>query len=140
MASKYFSDVNQAMDLFVETFRRAAGQPEIADQVASLNQLVYFNYTQDDPAASFFVDARGGEIKVEAGAPADRPDVAILTSLDNAHKSWSNKLNPVVAMATGQIKAKGSASALLKLAPLLKHIGSVYEQVLEEKGLAAIKL
>ncbi len=140
MASKYFNDVNQAVEVFVETFRRAAAQPEVAATVADLNQLVYFDYTQDDPAASFHMDTRGGANIVEAGAPADRPDVTMINSLDTAHKSWSNKLNPVVAMATGQIKAKGSATGLLKLAPLLKHIGPIYEQVLEEKGLGAIKL
>lgn len=140
MALKYFSDVNLAIEVFVETFRRAAARPDIAGMVADLNQLVYFDYTQDDPAASFHMDTRGGAIAVEAGTPADRPDVTILTSLDNAHKSWSNKLNPVMAMATGQIKAKGSATALLKLAPVLKHLGPIYEEVLTEKGLGAIKL
>lgn len=140
MASKYFSDVNLAIEVFVETFRRAAERPDIAGMVADLNQLVYFDYTQDDPAASFHMDTRGGQLQVAAGAAADRPDVTIITSLDNAHKSWSNKLNPVVAMATGQIKAKGSATALLKLAPVLKHLGPIYEQVLTEKGLDAIKL
>ena len=140
MASKYFSDVNQAVSLFVEAFRRGADNPDIARAVADLNQLVYFDYTQDDPAASFYMDTRGGAMTVEAGAPADKPDVAMINSLDTAHKAWSNKLNPVVAMATGQIKAKGSATGLLKLAPLLKHIGPIYEQLLEERGLGAIKL
>jgi hypothetical protein len=43
-------------------------------------------------------------------------------------------------MATGQIKAKGSATALLKLTPLLKHLGPIYAQVLTDKGLASLIL
>jgi putative sterol carrier protein len=46
----------------------------------------------------------------------------------------------MMAMATGKLKAKGSTSKLLKLAPLLKGISIIYNQVLTEKGLGDIKL
>lgn len=140
MNSKYFKDPQTALEVFVETFQRLAADETIAQQMIGLNQLVYFDYTQDDPTTHFFVDARGGQVKVGAGQPPEPPAVTMINSVDVAHQSWSNKLNPMMAMATGKIKARGSAAALLKLAPLLKRIAPVYNQVLDEKGLSEIKL
>jgi putative sterol carrier protein len=136
MKSKYFSDPATAVDVFVETFRQVAADAQIAGTISQLKQLVYFDYTQDDPLVSFHVDSRGEGIQVGAGAPADHPDLTIITSVDVAHQAWANQLNPVVAMATGRIKSKGSAAALLKLAPVLKLIAPIYKQVLATKGIA----
>ncbi|MFH1034598.1 MAG: SCP2 sterol-binding domain-containing protein [Pseudomonadota bacterium] len=137
MKSKYFDDPATAVEVFVETFKQAAADPQIAGIVSQLKQLVYFDYTQDDPLVSFHVDSRGEGIQVAAGAPADRPDVTIITGVDIGHQAWANQLNPVVAMATGRIKSKGSAAALLKLAPVLKLIAPIYKGVLTQKGIAA---
>lgn len=137
MKSKYFNDPATAVEAFVETFRRAAADPQIAGVMGQLKQMVYFDYTQDAPQVSFYVNARGQDIEVGAGAPAQRPDVTILAGVDVGHQAWSNQLNPVVAMATGRIKAKGSTAALLKLAPVLKMIAPIYLGVLAEKGIKA---
>ena len=136
MKSKYFSDPAQVLEIFVETFRRAGQDPQIAGVVGQLKQLVCFDYSQDDPGIVFFVDARQGRLEVAAGPPPDKADVTIFSGVDTGHKAWSNQLNPMMAMATGQIKAKGSATALLKLAPVLKLIAPVYKATLAERGLA----
>ena len=136
MKSKYFSDPAQVLDVFVETFRRAGLDPQIAGIVGQLNQLVCYDYSQDDPGIVFYMDSRGGKMEVEPGPPPDKADVTILSGVDTGHLAWSNQLNPTIAMATGKIKAKGSAMALLKLAPVLKLMAPIYKQVLAEKGLA----
>jgi len=55
-------------------------------------------------------------------------------SADDAHLSWLNKLNPVMAITRKKIRVKGSATGLLKLAPKLKKVAVIYEQVLKELG------
>ena len=135
MGFKSFPDGATALAGCVETFKRAAEVPEIRNAVLDLNQLVMFDYTQDDPAAAFFVDGRGGQVTVGSGKPEEKPDVTIITGLDTAHKAWSNQLNPMMAMALGQIKAKGSASSLLKLAPVLKLLAPIYNQTRADQGL-----
>lgn len=140
MKSKYFDDPALALSVFVETFRRVAADAELSPAIAKLKQMVVFDYSQDDDSLVFYVDGRGDGILVEAGRPADPPAVTMVNSVDVAHQAWSNKLNPMVAMATGKLKAKGSASALLGLAPLLKKIAPIYNQVLEDKGLGDKKL
>jgi hypothetical protein len=55
-------------------------------------------------------------------------------SADDAHRSWSNKLNPVMAITRKKIRVKGSATGLLKLAPKLKRVASIYGNTLREMG------
>jgi len=136
MGFKSFPDAATAQAVFVETFRRAADDPQIRSAVTELNQVVFFDYSQDDPAVGFYVDARGGELKVGEGQPEEKPAVTILTGVDIGHKAWSNQLNPMMAMALGQIKAKGSATSLLKLAPVLKLLEPIYKQVRADNGLS----
>ncbi|MFH1058465.1 MAG: SCP2 sterol-binding domain-containing protein [Pseudomonadota bacterium] len=136
MGFKSFPDAATAQAVFVETFRRASDDAQIRAAVLELNQVVFFDYSQDDPLVTFYVDARDGELKVGEGRPEEKPAVTILTSIDTGHKAWSNQLNPMMAMAMGQIKAKGSATSLLKLAPVLKLIEPIYKQVRADKGLS----
>jgi putative sterol carrier protein len=57
-------------------------------------------------------------------------------SADDAHRSWSNKLNPVMAITRKKIRVKGSATGLLKLAPKLKKVAVIYEKTLTDLGMA----
>ncbi len=140
MNSKYYSDPAVALDALSETFQRVVQDPDISESLKGLNQLAAFDYTQDDPSLFFWMDARGGQVSVGTGQPAEAPTVTMVSSLDVAHQSWSNKLNPMMAIATRKIKPKGNATSLLKLSPLLKKIAPIYNQVLDEKGLGDIKL
>lgn len=135
MGFKSFPDAATAQAVFVETFRRAADDPQIRAVVGALNQVVFFDYSQDDPSIGFYLDARGGEVKVGEGRPEEKPEVTIMSGVDTGHKAWSNQLNPMMAMALGQIKAKGSATGLLKLAPALKMLEPIYKQVRADRGL-----
>ena len=140
MKSKYFDDPKVALEVFIETFQRAGDDPAIREPMLGLNQLVAYDYTEDDPVLYFWVDARGGDVTIGSGQPPGKPDVTMVNSVDTAHQAWSNKLNPMMAVATRKIRPKGSATSLLKLAPLLKKIAPIYNTVLEEKGLSHIKL
>jgi putative sterol carrier protein len=51
---------------------------------------------------------------------------------DTAHKFWLGKVNVTMAMARGQIKAKGPVAKILKLVPLVKPVFPRYRQMLEE--------
>jgi putative sterol carrier protein len=140
MNSKYFSDPAVAKDVLSETFQRVVQDPGIGESLKGLDQLVAFDYTQDDPSLLFWMDARGGQVSIGTDQPPEPATVTMVSSLDVGHQSWSNKLNPMMAIATRKIKPKGNATSLLKLAPLLKKIAPIYNQVLDDKGLGDIKL
>ena len=55
---------------------------------------------------------------------------------DTAHRFWLGKVNVTVALARGQMKAKGPVAKILKLVPLTKPIFPRYRAILEESGAA----
>lgn len=133
---EYWKDQHEPITAFIKLFETAADDKELHEGLKKVNQLIWFDYTEDGPECSFHVDCRGDDIKVEAGKPAEQPDLIMSLSADDAHRSWSNKLNPVMAITRRKIRVKGSATGLLKLAPKLKKVAVIYNRVLNDLGWA----
>jgi len=129
---EYWKDETEPIKAFLKLFENASEDEELNSGLKKVNQLIWFDYTEDGPNCSFHVDCRGGEIKVAAGKPEGKPDLVMSLSADDAHRSWSNKLNPVMAITRKKIRVKGSATGLLKLAPKLKKVAVIYEKTLKE--------
>jgi hypothetical protein len=53
---------------------------------------------------------------------------------DTAHRFWLGKVNVTVALARGQISARGPVAKILKLVPLVKPVQARYESQLEAAG------
>jgi hypothetical protein len=53
---------------------------------------------------------------------------------DTAHRFWLGKVNVTVALARGQMKAKGPVAKILKLVPLVKPVFPRYRAQLERQG------
>ena len=92
------------------------------------------DYSESGPGCAIWVDTRNGKYEFGAGDPPGTPDLIMSLSADDAHLSWLNKLNPVMAITRKKIRVKGSATGLLKLAPKLKKVAVIYEQVLKGLG------
>jgi putative sterol carrier protein len=131
---KYWKDETEPVKAFVALWVACGKDQELLDGMKKVNQLIWFDYTESGPNCSFNVDSRDGKFIVTPGKPAEAPHLTMSLSADNAHLSWANKLNPVMAITRGQIKVKGSATGLLKLAPKLKKVAVIYEQVLKDLG------
>jgi putative sterol carrier protein len=132
---EFWKDTKEPIDAFLKMFEKCMVDPELSVGLKKVNQLILFDYTQDGPDCSFWIDTRGGKLTAGQGKPSDKPDLVMSLSADDAHRSWSNKLNPVMAITRGKIKVKGSATGLLKLAPKLKKVAEIYNTVLKETGL-----
>lgn len=137
---EYWKDENEPIKMFVKLFEEGFKDDDLSGGLKKVNQLIWFDYTQDGPNCSFWVDCRGGELKTGPGKPADAPDLTMSLSADDAHRSWSNKLNPVMAITRKKIRVKGSATGLLKLAPKLKKVAELYVKVLKDEGKEGIIL
>jgi putative sterol carrier protein len=131
---EFWKDETEPIKAFLELFARAKVDPELSEGLKKVNQLIWFDYTEDGPTCSFHVDCRAGDIKAAAGKPVDQPDLIMSLSADDAHRSWSNKLNPVMAITRKKIRVKGSATGLLKLAPKLKKVAAIYVETLKDLG------
>ena len=53
---------------------------------------------------------------------------------DTAHRFWLGQVNVTVALARGQIKAKGPVAKVLRLVPLARPVFPRYEAQLKEQG------
>ena len=131
---EYWKDESEPIKAFLKLFESTMKDKELSEGLKKVNQLIWFDYTEDGPNCSYYWDCRGGKLEAGAGKPAEKPDLVMSLSADNAHRSWSNKLNPVMAITRRKIRVKGSATGLLRLAPKLKKVAVHYERVLKELG------
>lgn len=133
---EYWKDQHEPITAFLKLFEMAREDPELSEGLKKVNQLIWFDYTEDGPECSFHVDCRNGQVLSAQGKPSEDPDLTMSLSADDAHRSWSNKLNPVMAITRRKIRVKGSATGLLKLAPKLKKVAQIYEQALNQLNLS----
>jgi len=134
---EYWKDVNEMVTIVKKMWDVAFTDPEVGESIAKLNQVILFDYSEDGPGGKVWADCRsGGKIIAGIGEPPAPPDLVLSCSADDGHRSWSNKLNPVVAITRKKVRIKGSATGLLKLAPKLKRMAWIYNQVLTDNGMA----
>ena len=136
--SEYWKDADELTGAFSELFTRMMADPELSPKAEKLDQVVVFKYS--DPDVQFWWDLRGGKKEFGTGEPPGEFKVRMSLSGDDAHRSWSNKLNPVMDITRKKIKVDGNATGLLKLQPLLKKVAVIYNQVLDDMGMSGKKL
>ena len=80
----------------------------------------------------------GSFMTVTWGTLDPTPDTTFELMADVGHQFWKGKLNVPIALARGQIKAKGSITKAMKLLPLLPPLYSAYHAVLAARGETAL--
>ena len=94
-----------------------------------------FQYRMRRPDSQVTVKALGEEEpQVEFGITKLQPEVVLAMDADTAHRFWLGKVNVTVALARGQISARGPVAKILKLVPLVKPVQTRYESQLEAAG------
>jgi hypothetical protein len=133
---EYWKDVNEAVSTIHKLMETAFADPELGESMKKLNQLIVFDYSEDGPGGKVWIDCRQGTLLSGIGEPPEKPDLIMSNSADDGHRSWSNKLNPVVAVTRKKVRVQGSATALLELTPKLKKMAELYNKMLADLGMA----
>lgn len=94
---------------------------------------VVLRITYTDPDAVLTVDMPNSAIHEGAGNGPE-PNVELFMSADTGNRFWLGKVVLPVALAKGQVRAKGPVAKLLKVLPLAKGLFGPYKAMLEEKG------
>jgi putative sterol carrier protein len=129
----YFKDADEVYQYIGRLFEELAVDDELAPKFQRANTVVQYQYR--DPESTITVKLREGEEgKVDLGETEMEPEVVMTMDADTAHRFWLGKVNVTVALARGQMKAKGPVAKILKLVPLVKPVFPRYRKMLEESG------
>jgi putative sterol carrier protein len=129
----YFKDPQEVYDTIGKLFVDLADDEELAPKFRKANTIVRYEFS--DPDTTITVRLQEGQPgDVDFGESDMEPDVTMSMEADTAHRFWLGKVNVTVAMARGQIKAKGPVAKILKLVPLTKPVFPRYKAQLESQG------
>ena len=127
----YFKDADEVYRYIGRLFEQLAEDEELAPKFRKANTIVQYQYR--DPESQITVRLQEGEDgQVDCGETTMEPEVVMTMDADTAHRFWLGKVNVTVALARGQMKAKGPVAKILKLVPLTKPIFPRYRALLEE--------
>jgi putative sterol carrier protein len=129
----YFKDAQEVYDTIGKLFVDLADDDELAPRFQEANTIVQYDYREPDSRIT--VRMKEGEPPdVDFGETDMEPDVVMSMEADTAHRFWLGQVNVPVALARGQIKAKGPVAKILKLVPLTKPVFPRYKAQLEAQG------
>lgn len=126
-----FSDEAEVYDFLGGVFRRGLEDPVLVEKLRPSGVVLRVTYTEPD--AVITVDMPGAQIHEGAGnGPA--PNVELFMTADTGNRFWLGKVILPVALAKGQVRAKGPVAKLLKVLPLAKGLFGPYRERLEKDG------
>jgi len=129
----YFNDADEVYATIGKLFTDLADDEELAPKFSKANTIVQYQYRE--PESQITVKLIEGEDgQVDCGETTMEPEVVMTMAADTAHRFWLGKVNVTVALARGQMKAKGPVAKILKLVPLTKPVFPRYRALLEQDG------
>jgi putative sterol carrier protein len=129
----YFKDADEVYSFIGKLFEDLAEDDELAPKFRKANTIVQYQYRNPDSTITVSL-LEEGDGQVDCGETTLEPEVVMSMEADTAHKFWLGKVNVTVALARGQMKAKGPVAKILKLVPLVKPVFPRYRKMLEERG------
>ena len=129
----YVQDAQDVYDTIGKLFVDLAEDDELGPRFRKADTIVRYEFHDPDSQVTVRLQPdQPGD--VDFGDSDMEPDVVMSMAADTAHKFWLGQVNVTVAMARGQIKAKGPVAKILKLVPLAKPVFPRYKAQLEEQG------
>ena len=129
----YFKDADEVYATIGKLFQDLAEDDELAPKFRKANTVVQYQYR--NPESQITVKLIEGEDgQVDCGQTTLEPEVVMTMEADTAHRFWLGNVNVTVALARGQMKARGPVAKILKLVPLVKPVFPRYRKLLEDTG------
>jgi putative sterol carrier protein len=129
----YFKSEQEVYDHIGKLFQEIVDDEELAPKFKKANTIVQYQYREPDSQITVKM-VEGEEGQVDLGPSEMEPEVIMTMDADTAHRFWLGKVNVTVALARGQMKAKGPVAKILKLVPLVKPVFPRYKAQLEAAG------
>ncbi len=131
----YFKDDQEVYQYIGKLFEDLANDDELAPKFRKANTIVQYQYREPESVITVkLIEGEDGE--VDCGETDMEPEVVMTMDADTAHRFWLGQVNVTVALARGQMKAKGPVAKILKLVPLVKPVFPRYKAQLQAAGRA----
>jgi hypothetical protein len=129
----YFKDDHEVYQYIGQLFLDLLEDEELRPQLQRANTVMQCQY-RNPPSQITVRMLDGVEGRVDFGPTEMEPEVVMTMDADTAHRFWLGKVNVTVALARGQMRAKGPVAKVLKVAPLVKPVFPRYRARLERAG------
>ncbi len=129
----YFKDAQEVYETIGKLLQDIVTDEELAPKFRKANTIVRYQYREPDSTITVRLQ-EGQPGEVDFGESEMEPEVTMAMEADTAHRFWLGDVNVTVALARGQIKAKGPVAKMLKLVPLTKPVFPRYKAQLEQQG------
>ena len=126
-----FKDADEVYAYIGKLFEDLAEDEELP-KFQKANTIVQYQYREPSRRSPCVMEEEDGQ--VDFSATDMEPEVVMTMEADTAHRFWLGKVNVTVALARGQMKAKGPVAKILKLVPLVKPVFPRYRAMLERTG------
>ena len=129
----YFKDADELYGFIGRLFQDLAVDDELGPKFRKADTIVQYRYRNPESQITVKI-LDGQESQVDFGETAMEPEVVMTMEADTAHRFWLGKVNVTVALARGQMRAKGPVAKILKLVPPVKPVFPRYRTMLAEAG------
>ena len=129
----YFKDAGEVYATIGKLFQDLADDEELSPKFRNANTIVQYQYREPESRITVKL-IEGEDGQVDFGETVLEPEVVMTMDADTAHRFWLGQVNVTVALARGQMKARGPVAKILKLVPLVKPVFPRYRRQLEDAG------
>jgi SCP-2 sterol transfer family len=129
----YFKDADEVYAYIGRLFEELAEDDELGPKFRKANTIVQYRYREPESQITVRL-IEGQDGRVDCGETDMEPEVVMTMDADTAHRFWLGEVNVTIAMARGQMKAKGPVAKILKMLPLVKPVFPRYRKMLAEAG------
>jgi hypothetical protein len=129
----YFKDADELYRYLGGLLEELDADPEVGPRFREANTIVQYRTTNPDAVitAKLMEDEDG---QIDCGETALEPQVTLSMEGDLAHRFWLGLVSPTIALARGEMTARGPVAKILKLVPLARPGFSRYIERLEAEG------
>ena len=128
-----FKDEQEVYRYIGRLFQELTDDPELSPKFRRADTIVQYRYS--NPESQITVKMKDGEDgQVDFGESSLEPEIVMTMEADTAHRFWLGNVNVTMALAKGQMKAKGPVAKILKLVPLVKPVFPRYREMLEKEN------
>jgi hypothetical protein len=130
----YFKDADEVYGTLGRFLQELAADPELAPALRRADTAFQLRLRQPDSVLTVSAPREDQPATVDLGDTTVQPEVVLQMDADTAHRFWLGDVNVAVALARGDVRARGPVAKILKIVPLVKPGFQRYRARLEADG------